>query len=93
MALDSEASAGLTSGGGASELSVLLVGVGNPVDSGVVSDGVVGGIGQDDLIVFVGSVLSNPVGVEYSQSSDGSANSLLGLGSKVSGGLELVDTN
>jgi len=93
VALNSETSAGFTCRSNSSQFSVLLVRVGNPVDSGVVADGVVGGIGKDDLKVFVGSVLGNPVGVQNSETSEGSADSFLSLGSKVSSGLELVDTN
>lgn len=93
VALNSETSAGLTGRSNSSEFSVLLVASSDPVNSGVVADGVVGGISKDDLEVFVGSVLGNPVGVEDSQTSQSSADSLLGLGPEVSGGLELVDTD
>ena len=61
MTLNSESSAGLTGRSDSSEFSVLLVGVGNPVDSGIVADAVVGGVGEDDLEIFVSSVLGDPV--------------------------------
>lgn len=93
MSFDSETATGFTSGGDSSQLSVFLVGLGDPADVGVVSDGVVGGINTDDFVVFVGSVLGDPVAVEHSESSQSSADPLLSLGSEVAGGLELVDTD
>lgn len=45
---------------------MFVYGVTDPVDSGVVSDGVVEGVYTDYFEVFVGSVLSNPIGVQYS---------------------------
>ena len=71
---------------------MLVDGVADPVDLGVVSDGLVGGIDEDDFVVFIGGVLSNPVGVEDSEASDLSADSFFGDGSQVSGELELDDT-
>ena len=93
VTLDSETSAGFSCGGDSSKFSVLVVGVGNPVDSGVVPDSIVGGVNHDNLVVFVCSVLADPVAVEHSQSSESTASTFLSLGSEVSGGLELVDTN
>lgn len=93
MALHSQTSAGLASGCQASQFSVLVLGPGDPVDPGVVPDGVVGRVDQDDLVVLVDTVLGNPVRVEDSQTTKGGSDSLLGLGSKVSGGLQLVDTD
>lgn len=72
---------------------MLLVGASDPVDVGVVADGVVGGVAEDHFVVFVGSVLTDPVAVEHAEGSEGSANALLGLGAEVAGGLELVDTH
>ena len=37
----------------------------DPVDLGVTTDGIVVGINQNDFEVFVGSILGNPVGVQY----------------------------
>jgi len=71
---------------------VLVDGVADPVDLGVISDGLVGGIDEDDFVVFIGGVLGNPVGVEDSEASDLSADSFFGDGSQVSGELELDDT-
>jgi hypothetical protein len=93
VTLDSEAATGLTGGGDALQLSVLLVGGGNPVDSGVIADAVVGRVAHDHLEVLVGSILSNPVAVEHSQASQSAAAPFFGLGAKVAGGLQLVDTH
>ena len=66
VTLDSESSVLLSSRGKSSHFSVLLTD--NPVDSWVILDGAVGRVDHDDLEEFEGGVLSNPVGVEDSQS-------------------------
>lgn len=66
---------------------MLVHGLGDPVDSGVISDGVVEGINADDLVVLVCAVLRNPVGVQDSEVADFSAYSLLGDGAEVAGWL------
>lgn len=93
MALHAEASSGLAGGGQSSQLSVLVLGSGDPVHSRVVPDGVVSGVNEDDFVVLVDTVLADPVAVQDSESSQSSADSFLGLGSKISGWLELVDTD
>ena len=50
------------------------------------------GVNKDDFEELEGSVLTNPVGVQDSEVSAASANSLLSDGSVRSVGLELVDT-
>lgn len=82
----------LSSSGETSRLSVLVHGVADPVDSGIVSDGNVGRIDKNDLEVLVGGVLVDPVRVEDSEVAGSSANSLLGNSSQRSLQLELVDT-
>ena len=82
----------LTSSSETSSLSVLVLVGGDPVDSGVSSDGLVEGINKDNLVELEGSVLTNPVRVEDSEVSATSANTLLSNSSVGSGGLELVDT-
>lgn len=52
---------------------MFLVGSGNPVNSGIVSDGSVVGVHADNFVVFVGSVLGDPVAVEDSETAEGSA--------------------
>lgn len=46
-----------TSGGETTELTVLVSGVADPVDLGVVSDGIVRRIDKNDLVVLVGGIL------------------------------------
>lgn len=49
----------------------------NPVDLRITADGVVMNIDQDNFEVFVGSVLSYPVRVQNTQSSEPATNTLL----------------
>ena len=93
MSLDAKTAAGLASRGYSLQLSVFLVGLGNPADVWVVSDCLMGGINDNNFVVFVGSILGNPVAVENSQSAQSSTNTLLSLGSKIAGRFELVDTD
>lgn len=90
--LDSEASALLSSTGQTSKFSVLVNGVGDPVKSGVVSDGIVDGVNHDDFVEFVSSVLSNPVRTENSKGSESLSGSFFSDGALVSLELKLVDT-
>jgi len=71
---------------------VLVDSVADPVDSGVVSDSLVSSIDHDDFVIFISSILSNPVRVEDSQTTNLSTNSFLSNGLEVSGELELNDT-
>jgi len=82
----------LPSGGEAPHLPVLVDGVDDPVDTGVLPDGLVGGVDQDDLVVFVGRVLVDPVGVQDTEVTTDAANTGLGDGLVVAGVLELVNT-
>ena len=92
VTLDSETTVLLSGGSKSSSLAVLVNRVDNPVDAGIVSDGNVGRIHQDDLKVLVGGVLVNPVGVEHSQVQGVSASALLSNAAKVAGILQLVNT-
>ena len=67
----------LASGGKTSKLPVLLDWAAHPVDLGVPGDGGVVDIDHDDLIVLVGGVLANPVGVQDPQSLESSAHTFL----------------
>ena len=83
----------LSAGSGkTSALSVLVLVGSDPVDSGVSSDGLVEGVNENDFEELEGSVLTNPVGVEHSEVSASSSDSLLSDRSVGSVGLELVDT-
>ena len=57
VSLVSEATTGPSSGSESSELSVLHGGFGDPVHTRVSSDGLVGGIHEDDFVVLEGGVL------------------------------------
>lgn len=85
--------AGLLAGGGeATGLAVLVDGVDDPVDAGVDADGLVLGVDEDDLVVLVGRVLVDPVGVEDAQVSAAATDTLLSGGLEGALVLELVDT-
>ena len=92
VALSLETSVLLASSSETAGLSVLLLVGSDPVDSGVLGDGLVVGVNKDDLEELEGSVLTNPVRVEDSKVSAASAYSLFSDGSVRSVGLELVDT-
>jgi len=66
--------------------------VDDPVDSWVSSNSLVRGVNEDDLEVFVGRVLVDPVGVQDSQVGASSTNSFFGGGAEGSLVLQLVDT-
>ena len=55
------------SGSQTSHFTVLVSGLGDPVDSRVVTDGTVVGVNHDDLEPLVDGVLANPVRVQNSQ--------------------------
>ena len=92
VALLAESSVLLTGRGQAAELSLVLLLRDDPVDPGVVLDGVVGGVDEDDLEEFVGGVLAHPVGVEHAHVGALSADLLLSDGSVGSSSLLLSDT-
>lgn len=92
VTLDTETTVSLASGGEASALSVLVDRLGDPVDAGIVADGNVVGVHQDDLEVLVGGILVDPVRVQHTEVGSNAAHSLLGNGAKVAHELELVDT-
>ena len=84
---------GLLAGGGKStELSVVVLGRDDPVDSGVASDGTVGGIDHDDFKELEGGILSAPVGREDAEVGALTSDTLLGVGSVGSLLLQLADT-
>merc|ERR1719205_133393 len=56
---------GLLAGGGeTAELSMVVLGGDDPVDTWVASDGLVGWVHEDDLKELEAGILTNPVGVE-----------------------------
>ena len=76
MSLRSETSVLLSDGGESSLFSVLMDSFTDPVDMRVSSDGIVGWVNENDLIVFMSSVLGNPVRVENSKVSAVSSDSV-----------------
>lgn len=53
----------LAGSGETTGLAVLVHGVDDPVDAGVLADGLVLGVDEDNLVVLVGGVLVDPVRV------------------------------
>lgn len=67
-------------------------GVDDPVDASIAADGLVLGVDEDDLVVFVGGVLVDPVRVEDAQVGASATDTLLGGRLERALVLELVDT-
>lgn len=67
MSLDAESAGLASSGGKAASFAVLVSGVADPVDARVVADSHVGRVNSDNLVVFKGGVLINPVRVKHTQ--------------------------
>jgi hypothetical protein len=82
----------LAGGGEAAALAVLVDGVDDPVDAGVATDSLVGGVDKDNFVVLVGRVLVDPVGVEDAQVGAAATDTLLSGGLERALVLELVDT-
>ena len=77
VSLDSETSLFLTGGGKSSKFSFVVFLGNDPVDSWVLSDGLMCWVDDDDLKELVGSVLTAPVRVEDSHVGASSADLLL----------------
>jgi len=69
---------------------VLVDGVDDPVDAGVVADGFMGRIDKDNLVVFEGRILVDPVGIENAKVSTNPSDTVFGNGLEVAVVLELV---
>ena len=87
-----ETTALLAGGGETTRLAVLVDGLDDPVDARVAADGLVLGVDADDLVVLVGGVLVDPVGVEDAEVGAAAADTLLSGGLEGTLVLELVDT-
>ena len=61
MTLDSEATVLSASRRKASSLAVLVDGIADPVDARIVTNGDMVRVNEDNLVVFVGSILIHPV--------------------------------
>ena len=81
-----------SSGSEPTHFAVLVYGVDDPVDAGVVADLGVAGVDEDDFVVFHGGVLVDPVGVEHTEVGVTAADLFFGDGAQVTFELELVDT-
>jgi hypothetical protein len=82
----------LAGGGKAAGLAVFVDGVDDPVDAGILANGLVLGVDEDNLEVLVGRVLVDPVRVENTQVGAAAADTLLGGGLEGTLILELVHT-
>lgn len=67
-------------------------GLDDPVDAGVAADSLVLGVNEDDLVVLVGRVLVDPVGVQDAEVSSVTADTLLSSGLQGALVLQLVNT-
>ena len=92
VARNVETSVLLTGGGKTSELTFVVLLGNDPVDSGILLDGSVGGVHKDHLEELVSGILTNPVGVEDTHVRASAANLLLSDGSVGSSLLQLSDT-
>lgn len=90
-ALVAETAELLAGGGEATHLAVLLVGLADPVDLGVATDGGVAGIDHDDLEELEGTVLSDGVGVEDAEVHAVTSSTLLSEGTEGAGAGHAVD--
>ena len=75
-----DASRLLPRGGQTPGFTVLVHGLGDPVDAGVAADGLMLRVDEDDLVVLVGGVLVDPVGVEDAEIGAAAADALFGGG-------------
>ena len=66
-----------SSGCETTQLTVLVDWFADPVDAGISTDGLVEGVYEDDLKPLVYGVLSNPVRVEYTETSQSATSSVL----------------
>eukprot|EP01084_Bolivina_argentea_P198886 340430_1 len=92
VSLDAETAALLAGGGETAGFAVLVDGLADPVDGGVVADDLVGGVNGNDLVPGVGGVSVDPVGVQDTDVADLAAQTLLGDGAVVLVELETQDT-
>lgn len=67
-------------------------GVDDPVDAGIAADGLVLRVNEDDLVVLVGGVLVDPVGVEDAQVGAAAADTLFSSRLERALVLELIHT-
>jgi len=78
--------------GKATSLATLVHGLRDPVDPGVAADSLVAGVNENDLVVFVDTVLVHPVRVEHTKVTAPPANTLLRHAPQTTLRLEVVNT-
>jgi hypothetical protein len=82
----------LTGGGETSQFTVLVNGVGDPVDARITTDSRVARVDHNNFEEFVGTVLSNPVGVQNSEVTANASSAFFGNSAVRSLVLQAVDT-
>eukprot|EP00732_Lithocolla_globosa_P002405 Lithocolla_globosa_v1_NODE_1561_length_2485_cov_1241.114815.p2 type:complete len:177 gc:universal NODE_1561_length_2485_cov_1241.114815:1200-1730(+) len=87
-----KAARGATSSCQTAHLSVFVYRIADPVDTSIISDGLVSNVHHDDFEEFVGGVLVNPIRVENTETSDGTTNTLFSNTSELTGKFKLVHT-
>jgi len=93
VSLDAQAPVLAACGGEATVLSVLVDGIDDPVDSGIIADGDVVRVHQDDLKVLKGGILVHPVRVQHTHVTSEASDTVLGNRAQVALELQVVDTS
>ena len=88
----SETTGLLASGSETTRFAMLVDWVDDPVDARITTDGLVLRVDEDDLVVLIGRVLVDPVGVEDAEIGAATADTLFSGGTEGALVLELVDT-
>jgi hypothetical protein len=92
VSLLSESTSLASSAGKSTHFAVLVDGVDDPVNTGVVADLLVVGVDADDFVVFHGRVLVDPVRVENTEIWVSASGLFFGYGLKIALELKVVDT-
>ena len=92
VALVFQATGLLASSSETAHFTVLVYGSDDPVDAGIVANLLMSGVDQNDFIVLVCGVLSNPVGVQDAQVTTASSDTFFGQTALAALELEFVDT-
>jgi hypothetical protein len=81
-----------SSTGESAHFTMFVYRVNDPVDTGIISNLLMGRINENDFIVFHGSILTNPIGIQNSHIGVLAANFFFCNGLQVALKLELIDT-
>jgi len=93
VAMSFAQTAGSLAGGSLStKLTMLLLGLADPLDPGITANGGVRGIDHDDFVVLVSGILSDPVRIQNAKRSDFSTDAFLSDRLKRALEFHLVDT-